>query len=174
MPPRELISQTEYARRRGLSQTAIWKRTTAAGGPLPTHGKRKLIDVEEADAIWEATKTPQGEGGAEAAWPSAVVIDADKYLQAKTMRMIALAKREHLELRARRRELVDRRASERETEEEGQRQRAAWTAWSVRTAAVLADALEVDADRVADLLGQAVRAHLAALATALRAQADGR
>jgi hypothetical protein len=31
------------------------------------HGPRKLIDVAEADAWWEPTKTAQGAGGAEAA-----------------------------------------------------------------------------------------------------------
>jgi hypothetical protein len=134
-----------------------------------------LIDVAEADAMWDGTKTPQGEGGAEGARLDAgAVIDAHEYLRVKTLRMAALAKREQLELRVRERELVDRQHAERAAEEAGQRERAAWTAWSVRTAAGLADALGVDGDLVADLLGQAVREQLGALATAARAQADGR
>jgi len=60
-----LVSQRAYARARGLSQMAVWKRTTAAGGPIPTHGPRKLIDPDEADGLWEATQSPQGAGGAE-------------------------------------------------------------------------------------------------------------
>jgi hypothetical protein len=172
--PRELLSQAAYGRRRGISQAAVWKRTTTAGGPIPVHGPKKRIDPAEADAIWDATKTPQGEGGAEAARPSATVIDADRYLEAKTARMIALARREELELRRREHELVDRRQAEREAEEAGQRERAAWTAWSVRTAAVLAVALDVNGDQVADLLDTAVREQLGTLAAAARAQADGR
>ena len=27
---------------------AVWKRTTVAGGPIPVHGPKKLIDVDEA------------------------------------------------------------------------------------------------------------------------------
>jgi hypothetical protein len=58
-----LVSQ-QYAKRRGISQAAVWKRTTAAGGPIPTHGPRKLIDPDEADGLWEPTQSPQGAGGA--------------------------------------------------------------------------------------------------------------
>jgi hypothetical protein len=55
-----LVSQRQYAKRRGISQAAVWKRTTAAGGPIPTHGPRKLIDPAQADALWEVTMSPQG------------------------------------------------------------------------------------------------------------------
>jgi hypothetical protein len=58
--PRELLSQAAYARRRGISQAAVWKRTVTNGGPIPVHGPKKLIDVAEADALWEATMSPQG------------------------------------------------------------------------------------------------------------------
>jgi hypothetical protein len=169
-----LVTQADYARHLGISREAVRQRTTTAGGPIPVHGRKKLIDVAEADALWESTKNPQGEAGAEAARPeSAAVIDATTYLRVKTLRMAALAKREELELRVREQQLVDRQQAEREAEEAGQRERAAWTAWSVRTAAVLADALDVDSDQVADLLGREVRAQLGALAVTTRAQADG-
>jgi hypothetical protein len=55
-----LVSQRQYAKRRGISQAAVWKRTTTAGGPIPTHGPRKLIDPAQADALWEVTMSPQG------------------------------------------------------------------------------------------------------------------
>jgi hypothetical protein len=42
------VTQAEYARRRRVSRVAIHKRTTTAGGPIPVHGPKKLIDVEEA------------------------------------------------------------------------------------------------------------------------------
>lgn len=52
---RELVTQAEFARRRGVSREAVGKRTTTRGGPIPVHGPRKLIDVAEADALWAPT-----------------------------------------------------------------------------------------------------------------------
>jgi hypothetical protein len=40
------------------TQNAVWKRTTVAGGPIPVHGRTKLIDVAQADALWDATMSP--------------------------------------------------------------------------------------------------------------------
>src|SRR5262245_49835753 len=59
-----LVSQAAYARRRGISRVAVYKRTVGAGGPIPTHGTRKLIDVAEADALWTATMSPHGAANA--------------------------------------------------------------------------------------------------------------
>jgi hypothetical protein len=58
-----LVSQAAYARRLGISRAAVHKRTSTVGGPIPVYGPRKLIDVAEADRLWETTKTPQGEAG---------------------------------------------------------------------------------------------------------------
>ena len=55
-----LITQAAFARRRGISRVAVHLRTTTNGGPIPVHGPKKLIDVDEADALWEATKSRQG------------------------------------------------------------------------------------------------------------------
>ena len=62
-----LVTQATYARRRGVSREAVRQRTTTNGGPIPVHGPRKLIDVEEADALWEATTSPAGASHGEAA-----------------------------------------------------------------------------------------------------------
>jgi len=35
-----LVTQAEYARRRGISRVAAHKRTVTAGGPIPVHGPR--------------------------------------------------------------------------------------------------------------------------------------
>jgi hypothetical protein len=64
-----LVTQAAYARRRGIRRVAVHKRTVGAGGPIPTHGPKKLIDPAEADQLWDATKTAQGEAGAAAAQP---------------------------------------------------------------------------------------------------------
>src|SRR5262245_28359126 len=62
-----LVSQPTYGRRRGVSHQAVQKRTTSAGGPIPVHGPRKLIDVAEADALWTATMVPNGVANTRAA-----------------------------------------------------------------------------------------------------------
>jgi hypothetical protein len=55
-----LVTQAAYARHRGISPVSVFRRTVKGGGPIPTYGPKKLIDVAEADALWEATKSPQG------------------------------------------------------------------------------------------------------------------
>jgi hypothetical protein len=55
-----LVTQAEYARHRGTSREAVRQRTVTAGGPIPVHGVKKLLDVAEADDLWETTKTTAG------------------------------------------------------------------------------------------------------------------
>lgn len=165
--PRALLSQAAYARRRGISQQAVWKRTTTAGGPIPVHGPQKRLDVAEADALWDATKSPQGEGGAPAAAapPDAPpVVDASLYARAKAMRMAALAKREALELRIREGELVDRAAVQHQVEGLAQEYFDGWRRWPARVGPVVAQRLGgLDATVVVELLHELVEAHLATL-----------
>lgn len=52
---RTLVTQSEYARMRGVSKVAVHKRTAPRGGPIPLYGPKKLIDVAEADTLWKAT-----------------------------------------------------------------------------------------------------------------------
>jgi hypothetical protein len=53
-----LISIRQYARLRGIDESAVRKRTVARGGPIPTHGRAKRIDPDEADRLWYATMSP--------------------------------------------------------------------------------------------------------------------
>ncbi len=55
-----LVTQANYARRRGISREAVRQRAVTAGGPVPVHGPRKLLDVAEANALWETTKSTAG------------------------------------------------------------------------------------------------------------------
>src|SRR5262249_20288127 len=55
-----LISIRQYARLRGIDESAVRKRTVARGGPIPTHGRAKRIDPDEADRLWRATMGPAG------------------------------------------------------------------------------------------------------------------
>jgi hypothetical protein len=172
-----LVSQAEYGRRRNISREAVRKRTVTAGGPIPVHGPRKQIDVAEADALWDATKTPQGEGGATsggrspqvAASEGAPVVDAGLYARAKTDRMIALAKREQLELRVREAELVDRQAAERQVEALAQQVRDEWRRWPSRVAPVIAQRLGgLPLADVLDVLDELVQRQAATLMPAVR------
>src|SRR5262245_54323827 len=52
-----LVSQRSYARHRGVSVQAVNAQTATHGGPIPVHGKRKLIDPAEADALWPVRST---------------------------------------------------------------------------------------------------------------------
>lgn len=62
------MSQAAYARRREISRVAVHLRTTTKGGPIPVHGPQKLIDSDEADALWETTMTPAGAANARVAF----------------------------------------------------------------------------------------------------------
>lgn len=79
------VTQAAYARHRGISRAAVSKRTIGIGGPIPTYGPKKLIDVAEADALWEGTKTVQGEAGAEAADDADDLLAIDDAQQVRTL-----------------------------------------------------------------------------------------
>src|SRR5215467_12263304 len=55
-----LISIRQYARLRGIDESAVRKRTVARGAPIPTHGRAKRIDPDEADRLWRATMGAAG------------------------------------------------------------------------------------------------------------------
>jgi hypothetical protein len=132
------MTQAAYARRCGLSRVAVHKRTMTKGGPIPVHGPKKLIDVAEADALWEATKSPQGAGGAEAA-------------------RLAVAGT------ARRRGRLP--ACQHHTAyptADGAWEVLEWRAWVPNAAACLAQALEVEVARVRPLLEELVETQLEA------------
>src|SRR4029453_6429133 len=118
----ERVTQTEYARRRGCSVQAVNQKTTLRGGPIPTYGRRKLIDPAEAEALW-----PAGTNGRPA--PGR---DVARHARAKAARMAVLAEREALELRVRRGECVDRKAGERLLFAFARMQRDRWLNWPAR------------------------------------------
>jgi hypothetical protein len=60
-----LISQRAYAKQRGVTHEAVGKRTATVGGPIPAHGPRELIDVDEAArALGDDESQPPGSPGA--------------------------------------------------------------------------------------------------------------
>jgi len=62
-----VVTQAEYARHRGVSKVNAHRRTMTVGGPIPVHGPKKLIDVAQADALWDVRMSLQAAGSARAA-----------------------------------------------------------------------------------------------------------
>lgn len=54
---RKLMSQSQYAKERGLSQQYVSQ--LVAKGVIPGHGHRRWIDPEEADAARERSIVPR-------------------------------------------------------------------------------------------------------------------
>ena len=159
-----LVTQAEYARHRHISREAVRKRTATAGGPIPVHGPKRLIDLDEADALWTFTKTVHVEAGASSA----------AYHEAKTAKMVVDAKRAALELRVREGQLVDRQAAERAVEQLLRRVRDSFLRWPARVAPGLAVKWTREAAEVADVLAVAMREQLDELAdVALHLGGDG-
>src|SRR5262249_58740211 len=121
-----LVSQAEYARRRGVSQTAVWKRTADQGGPIPTYGSDKKLDQAEADRLWAATMSsqaransrhPRARGTAVARRRTAAdqapaasdeALGPYAYARARTAAMIADAQAKRLAVEVRQGRLVER------------------------------------------------------------------
>jgi hypothetical protein len=159
-----LVTQAEYARHRHISREAVRKRTVTAGGPIPVHGPKRLIDLAEADALWTVTKT--GHGDAATA--------SGAYHEAKTAKMVVDAKRAALELGVREGQLVDRQAAERAAEQLLRRVRDSFLRWPARVAPGLAVKWTREAAEVADVLAVAMREQLDELAdVALHLNGDG-
>jgi hypothetical protein len=172
-----LVSQREYARSRGLSKTAVLKRTVGHGGPIPTHGPAKQIDEAEADALWEATMAPNGfatsrfrspaGAGASAAAPARAGVLGDATALARARAALALTEvaLKRLELDERRGGLVDRQVALRKAFAFGRLLRDAWQAWAARVGPQLAAQFERDPTAVTVALEMLVREHLAELAS---------
>lgn len=182
-----LISQAEYARRRGVSAEAVRKRTVSMGGPIPTHGRSKRIDPDEADRLWRLTMSPAGastsrfEGPPEADAPpeaapaaaAAFVGNLHALTQARTALLLTEAQLRRLRLEERRGSLLDRQTYLAKFFTTVRAMRDAWLAWPARIGPELAADLGLDATRVMIALEPYVRRQLDELA-GVRLDVDGR
>jgi hypothetical protein len=168
-----LISQREYARRRGVSGEAVRKRTVVMGGPIPVHGPRKLIDEAEADRLWWATMSPGGastsrfQGPVAPAAPAAVAAAVGRMeamTQARTALVLTETQLRRLRLDERRGQVLDRQATLAHFLETMHAMRDAFAAWPARVAADLAADLGVDAAQVQRALVPYVQRQLDELA----------
>jgi hypothetical protein len=193
-----LISQAEYGRRRGVSKEAVRKRTVSMGGPIPTHGRAKQIDPEEADRLWRRTMRADGaassrftgpaEPAAEAEAPTHAAAAAffgkqEALTQARTALLLTEAQIRRLRLEERRGALLDRRTTLAKFFTVVRSMRDAWLAWPSRVGPELAADLhgivcadcrrKLDAPRLMIVVEPYVRRQLTELA-GVRLDVDGR
>jgi hypothetical protein len=147
-----LVSQAEFARRRGLSRQAVHKRLVDQGGPIPVYGPDKKLDEAEADRLWAATMSSQGRANSRhpdargtgharrrtAADPPPAAADAalgpHAYARARTAAMIADAQAKRLAVEVRQGRLVERDRAVAIAFTFARRLRDAWLAWPARVA----------------------------------------
>lgn len=162
------------ARQRRVSQTAVWKRTTAAGGPIPTHGSRKLIDPAEADALWDATMSPQGAANARAstATPPRDAgngaprgVTGSQLAQARAAALVVDVQTKRLVLEQRRGALISRDRAVHKAFSFARTLRDACLTWPARLGPQLAAQFDLDATQVTLYLEEHVREFLVELAS---------
>jgi len=164
-----LMSQAAYARHRGISRVAVHLRTSTKGGPIPVHGPKKLIDLAEADALWEATKSragwcePLGATGARRGDPAGVV-SGSQLAQARAAALVVDVQTKRLVLEQRRGTLISRDRAVLKTFAFARTLRDAVLTWPARIGPQLAAAFELDGAPVTVALEDHVRQLLVELA----------
>src|SRR5262245_33793710 len=145
------LTQAQYAKHRRVSRVSVHRRTVTVGGPIPVHGRRKLIRVAEADALWEATKSNAGAShgnGNGAAAPST----GASLAQARVAALGVEVELKRMALDERRGVLMSREVAIRKAFEFGRLWRDAWLSWPARVGPVIAAALDVDAGTMTVML----------------------
>src|SRR5262249_53165384 len=158
-----------------ISQAAVWKRLASHGGPIPVHGPKNLIDVAEADALWDPTMSSQGASqtrsktgsGAplRAAASAAGLVGATTLARARTALLATEVQCKRLLLDQRRGILIDRQTALAKAFAYGRLLRDAWLAWPARVGPQFAATFDRDAATVTVILEQYVRQQLEDLAS---------
>jgi hypothetical protein len=168
-----LVTQAEFARHRKVSRVAVHRRTVTAGGPIPVHGPKKLIDVAQADALWDVTMSPQGAGGARAAAeqrqqqppePAPTPAAVSQLAQARAAALVIDVQSKRLALEQRRGALISRDRAVLRCFTFARLLRDAWLAWPARVGPLLAAQFDVDASALTVALEDHVRQQCATLA----------
>jgi hypothetical protein len=183
-----LISIRQYARLRGIDESAVRKRTVARGGPIPTHGRAKRIDPDEADRLWFATMSPsavstsrfQGTPEADAppagAGPEALAAwlgNQQALTQARTALLLTEVQLRRLRLEERRGALLDRQTTLAKLFTTIRAYRDAWLAWPARVGPEIAARFGLDQTDLMIELEKHVRRQLEEFA-GVRLDLDGR
>jgi hypothetical protein len=186
MAKRNLVSQAEYARMRGISREAVNRRTVTHGGPLPVYGKNKRIDPAQADALWHTTmdgrRLKSGQSRAQIPdnpEPSldavAETLDSEPEIapvaraagpaaQAKMASALIKAQTDKIQLEKLKGTLIDKPRALRTAFNWSRRNRDAWLNWPSRVGPEMAAQLGVDQHLLTTELERYVRQHLAELA----------
>jgi hypothetical protein len=140
----------------------VRQRTVTAGGPIPVHGARKLIDPAEAEALWEATKSAagasHGNGGGSPLLGSELA-------RARAAALVVDVQTKRLLLEQRRGELISGPRAVAKAFGFARMLRDRWLAWPAKVGPLLAAQFELDAGAVMVLLEGYVREHLEELAS---------
>ena len=154
--PSTLVSQREFARRRGCSIQAVNRNTVDHGGVIPTYGAKKQIDPVEAERVWPASPNVRSPVGARR---------RRELEQARLRKLRADADRAELELRVRRGELLDRARGLDTVFRFARMLRDRWQAWPVKVGPLLAAQFGLDPGAVIVTLENHVREHLEELSS---------
>src|SRR5262249_54588198 len=106
--------------------------------PIPTHGPKKLIDVAEADALWDATMSPPGAANARAASSSKrtedppAAVTGSQLAQARAAALVVDVQTKRLVLEQRRGALISRDVATPKAFAFARLLRDAWQAWPAR------------------------------------------
>jgi len=155
------VRQAAYARHRGISREAVRQRTVPAGGPIPVHGPKKLLDIEEADRLWDATMSPQGAGRAAAAGRPA---GGDDLARARAAALVLDVQTKRLNLEQRRGRLISRDRAVLRCFAFARLFRDTFLSWPARVGPQLAAQFDVDPTAFTVALEGHVRQHLTDLA----------
>jgi hypothetical protein len=172
------LSVREYARRRGVSHTAVRKAVQTGRIPQEPDG---TIDPAKADAAWDARtdparKMPSAPVSAAIAAPPPVAPDPKPtaspppapsgatFAQARTMHEVAKAQKARLQVDRLKEEVVDRARASALVFKLARQERDAWITWPARVAAQMALEAGIDAHTMQTLLETYVRDHLGELA----------
>ena len=174
------VSVREYARRRGVSHTAVRKAVQTGRIPQEADG---TIDPVKADAAWDAQTDP---GRRAAAPPPSMPPPAQKpssspslqretvpplpatsgatFAQARTAHEVAKAQKARIQVDRLKDEVVDRARATALVFKLARQERDSWVIWPARIAGQMAAEVGIEPHLMQTLLETHVRAHLAELA----------
>lgn len=169
------LSVREYARRRGVSHTAVRKAVQTGRIPQEPDG---TIDPVKADTAWDAQTDP-GRKAATAPKPvieapiappptpqreSVPAISGATFAQARTAHEVAKAQKARIQVDRLKEEVVDRVRATALVFKLARQERDAWITWPARVAGQMAAEIGIDPHVMQTLLEAHVHAHLDELA----------
>jgi hypothetical protein len=153
-----------------VSQVSVYRRTEPQGGPIPVHGRKRLIDVAQADALWEVTMSPAGAARARAAaaakkrgTETATAARGDQLAQARAAALVLDVQTKRLNLEQRRGQLISRDRAVLRCFAFARLFRDTFLAWPARVGPLIAAQYDVDATALTVTLESHVREQLAVL-----------